>query len=199
MNPIHSDAVGQLTAHLNALPAGPVEDSASLIARLVQAWPDLGGTDAEATYGHKLKRMEDPRWEPPRLTFALERHGATVLGSTRAAVHNWVVDTDAGCATITAESTRQVRERARPLKVGQLADELLTGIEAGTHDDPRLEWISPNEVVVVIRLAIPPTVKETTQARRKRLRAVLDPEMIARGWSTTPKPWRYLRLPKDGA
>ncbi len=42
----------------------------------------------------KLGRMEDVRWEPPVLSFRIERHGAMGVGSTRAELQNWRVDFD---------------------------------------------------------------------------------------------------------
>ena len=51
---------------------------------LSEVWDDLGGSDCGMA-GHKLiGRMEHVEWNPPVLTFTIERHGGTVLGSTRA-------------------------------------------------------------------------------------------------------------------
>ena len=44
-------------------------------------------------WASKLGRMEKVEWQPPYLTFSIERHGATVKGSTRAELQNWQVDT----------------------------------------------------------------------------------------------------------
>jgi hypothetical protein len=36
--------------------------------------------------------MEDLEWNPPMLSFIIERHGAMVLGSTRAENQRWEID-----------------------------------------------------------------------------------------------------------
>jgi hypothetical protein len=48
-------------------------------------WADLEGASDEAMEPWKLGRMENPEWLPPVLTFVVERHGGTVLGSRHSA------------------------------------------------------------------------------------------------------------------
>ena len=49
---------------------------------LREAWPDLKGSDQEGMAPYKLTedRIEQPAWEPPVLTFVIERHGGTAQG-----------------------------------------------------------------------------------------------------------------------
>src|SRR5690348_3540304 len=73
---------------------------ADLVRELERVWYDLHSSSDEKMATHKLSRLEQPEWNPPCLTFAIERHGGTVLGSTRAELQWWIVDLDAGTATV---------------------------------------------------------------------------------------------------
>src|SRR5207237_966444 len=96
---------------LSSLAPGPVEDVSTLERLLEAAWASLGGETFERTYAEKLVgRIESPRWEPPALLFELERHGATSMGSSRAALHTWAVDIRSHDAVVVRESHRQVRQ-----------------------------------------------------------------------------------------
>ena len=89
----------ELRNYLNTLEPGPVEETTHLERLLAEVWDDLGG-DNGGMAGHKLiRRMERVEWHRPILTFLIERHGGTVLGSTRAELQRWSVDLDRGTAT----------------------------------------------------------------------------------------------------
>ena len=61
--------------------------------------------------GHKLiGRMENVEWHPPILTFLIERHGGTVLGSARAELQRWTVDLDRRTATCERVGHRQFHQ-----------------------------------------------------------------------------------------
>ncbi|SRR5579875_1064949 len=80
---------------LRAVPAGPVTDSelsAELITRLTSCWGSLDGSNAENMQASKLDRAEQIMWEPPLLSFCIERHGGTTKGSVYADLHVWTID-----------------------------------------------------------------------------------------------------------
>jgi hypothetical protein len=82
-----------LRAHLSTLPSGAVQDISKLEKLLVDVWDMLPGSSAQGMRSYKLSgRMENPAWQPPCLTFQIERHGGTVMGSTRAELHTCHVD-----------------------------------------------------------------------------------------------------------
>ena len=54
-------------------------------------------------------RMEDVTWELPLLSFTIERHGAMVLGSTKADAHRWTLDVAAMTASHEPLGSRLVR------------------------------------------------------------------------------------------
>ena len=72
-------------------PVGSIDRNTSAGKRvfdaLVDAWPNLPGSDDQSTFAEKLWRTEKLEWRPPMITFRLERHGGTVNGSTRADLH----------------------------------------------------------------------------------------------------------------
>ena len=72
-----------------AVPPPPARE---IEAHLAPVWDALAGDDGGMTSRKLHGRMEVVLWNPPRLTFYIERHGATVLGSSRAEVQEWTVD-----------------------------------------------------------------------------------------------------------
>lgn len=84
------DGLRQLNHFLAALSNGPIADDckAKLKPLVAQAWRELSINDHTNMLSEKLiGRMETPSWEPPNLYFAIERHGQTVNGSSRATVY----------------------------------------------------------------------------------------------------------------
>jgi hypothetical protein len=176
----------ELRNHLISLPPGTisVEASKGVEKLLIDAWPKLKiRTDDEHLERYKLGgRTENLAWNPPHLTFDIERHGATVQGSSRAHVHSWTVDVREGTAGMALAGTRQVRPMDKPVKVQPIAEEIAALIRDGKQD-PRLEWKSHTDVRVLISVIFPATNQQTTAGRRKRFRVALDAFLIQKGWT----------------
>jgi hypothetical protein len=103
----------------------------------------------------KLARMEAVRWEPPILSFTIERHGAMALGSTRAELQHWRVDFDlirASC--VKDRGYRQLLPRAERVKAEPVATEIAEAINAGRADE-RLSWGRDGTVRVVLTKVFP--------------------------------------------
>src|SRR2546429_4466150 len=84
--------------------------------------------------------MDTRRWEPPKLRFEVERHGAMMAGgSPRAEVQSWGVDGDTGSAEVEDVRPRQIHPMAGRLDVRLLAVQTADLVSAGAADD-RLEW-----------------------------------------------------------
>lgn len=182
-----------LYEYLSALRPGPVEDRDQLICHLQACWEDLTGSKRAAMTSWKLNRLEDPRWEPPLLSFAVERHGAIVGGgSTRAEMQGWVVDARSGRARIQRTGHRQIRPSASRLDVRPIVDEIVYAISENVEDD-RLNWSDDRHVVrVAISKVIPDDgFRQTIAGRRKRFRTALDSRLAEIGWKTTTTPYRY--------
>jgi hypothetical protein len=125
--------------------------------------------------------------EAPILTFQLERHGATVNGSSRTELHDWHVDLEQSTATINKTGRRQLEKMAprmdTQLKAQEVADNILNG-----RDHLSLSWENNREyVVIVIDKIIPKAVPQTTQKRRQRFRKELNKILLEQGWTRKDK------------
>jgi hypothetical protein len=79
-------ALSRLKALLIKARPGPVENT-EVEGLLIECWGLLGGSSQEGTTADKLSgRIENLRWQPPYLLFQIERHGGTVMGSSRAEI-----------------------------------------------------------------------------------------------------------------
>jgi hypothetical protein len=179
-----SAMLAALRDFLRRLPAGPIADPRDLVSHLVPCWEQFHGSSSEGTEAYKLSRIEDVMWDPPCLSFTIERHGGTVMGS-RAALHKWTVDIDGQKASCEPSfSYRQIRKRQPPLLVEPLADDVAQKIISGAAA-PELSWKSDSLVRVLIQTVIPagPGVpQQTLRGRRKRFRTALEVQLQQGGW-----------------
>src|SRR5262245_57885057 len=98
-----------LSSFLATLPQGPITDTSTLARLLADAWHDFAGSNYAGMEGRKLldRNIEYVAWTPPLLTFTVERHGATVLGSTRAKLQEWTLDLEMRTASFVEKRHRQ--------------------------------------------------------------------------------------------
>lgn len=191
----------QLRQYLNSIPSGAAPDVGEVERLLVRAWDAFHFEgDETGMAGHKLRgRMEDVRWNPPFLSFSIERHGATVLGSTRAELHDWRINVEqVRAAVVVRQSFRQVSRPRPPLYVEGMVDEVASLIVAGKHDQ-RLRWREDGSVQVLIGKLLPKhsAVRETLAGRRKRFARALRERLAACGWTLVvgAAPHTYRRAP----
>ena len=142
----------------------------------------------------KLGRMEGPEWRPPLLTFSIERHGAMVLGGTRADLQRWTVNLDTLTASVEVAGRRQLRPLAPRLNVAPLVAEIVELVAAGVEDD-RLGWSTDRQTVRVRISKIIPAdgFQQTVAGRRKRFRDKLTAAMAASGWSVGAAAGTFVR------
>lgn len=159
------------------------ENCNTIWSLLGNCWTALEGSDAENTKWNKLYRSESIQWNPPILSFILERHGGLVLGSTRADVHYWNVDVEMGTASIERKGYRQ-KERTSPrMNTKPIAQEIAKLILNGALDS-RLNWDADKEYVILTISKIIPEAcyQRTTQGRRDKFKAYLEEILIEHGW-----------------
>jgi len=164
--------------------SGPINDSAEHECLLAACWKQIAGSDEERMGGHKLHgRMENVSWDPPQLTFKIERHGQTVCGSSRASIHKYRLNVDEKTADIDIAGHRQLRPMNKRLDVKAIAQEVAKLILDNQHDD-RLKWSSNDKVTVLIGKIIPAdsAPSQTVSGRRKRFRKVVDELLTTSGW-----------------
>ena len=152
---------------------------------LEQCWDGLKGAKETSMEAWKLSgRIEDLDWDPPLLSFTIERHGRTVNASSRADLHRWTVDVEKGEASWNPAGHRQLTPMAKRFKAAPVAEEIVRLILEGVDCDPRLEWISRSEVHVDIANIVPDGgSNQTTAERRKLFRKECEDRLKAQGWN----------------
>lgn len=175
-----------LMAFLRRLPTGQVpNDRLSALKDLVESWwDDFDGADYGGMEPYKLRnRIEKAEWNPPVLSFIIERHGGTVLGSSRATLQRWSLNLDDMTADCDESGYRQLEPLNPPLKVDPIATEI-AGAILGHEKHSHLDWLKNGGVRVRTTellggQAIP---KQTMDGRRQRLRKRLFSLLEPHGW-----------------
>jgi len=178
------DSLKGLSKLPDGIAPGPVpEDIRGRIVRLLAAcWDDLDRPDTRLD-SYKLNRIESLEWDPPNLNFTIERHKGILYGSTRAELQHWSVDLDNGIAGYTS-TYRQFYPRQAPWKAEPVAEQVAQSI-IKENNDPRLQWLGPDKVVILIREILPQfdsSPKQTIEGRRKRFYRALDDYLEPLGW-----------------
>ena len=179
-----STAFDLLKARLFTLAPGEVAESGSIAGLLSGCWHEFAGANSHRMHAGKLGRIETVRWDPPVLSFRIERHGSIGLGSTRAELQNWRVDLDRKTAQCSlSRSYRQALPRADVVKIEPIAQELAESIALG-HSDPRLKWQGDGTVRVLMAKVLPydSGYMQTVTGRRRRLRGALGTLLAENGW-----------------
>lgn len=174
----------ELEDYLQSIEPGRIAEAGQIERLLAGAWDGLGGDDGGMAGRKLVGRMERVEWRPPLLTFLIERHGGTALGSTRAELQRWSVDLDRRTATCERAGHRQLSPMAGRVDVGPIAEEVVWLILGGLAND-RLRWLGEGRVRVEMGRIFPERsgYKQTVQGRRKRLRDALIRRLSPLGWS----------------
>ena len=182
----------RLRQFLTNLSAGhvPQEIEPELVQLLEDCWDMFSGSDQEGMGVYKIQRMEDPWWNPPILSFTIERHGATVLGSTRAELQEWVVDLDRRVSECQAIGYRQLYPKEAPVDVKPIVEELVSLIISGCQDE-RLQWSGTARLRIltgrILSAGLIP--KQTLEGRRKRFLKALEERLAPHGWQRRGSWW----------
>lgn len=170
-----------------------------LLSALESVWSSIPGTRETSMAEHKLRRAESLTWNPPLLTFKLERHGRTMDGSTRAELQQWTLDLNTASATQHTAGFRQLSPTAPRLKVGPIADRIAQAI-TDREDYPGLRWKpGKNEVRIQIDdVIVADGFQQTISGRRKRFRKALEELLTPKGWTPVPGRalWTYGTMPR---
>lgn len=178
-----SEWVARLRDHLASVPPGLIKDHDAVESLLVDCWADLDGSDYESMDSSKLQgRMESVEWNPPILSFEIERHGETVVGSTRASLHEWRVDVERETTEASTSRYRQLYPQS-PRWKHEPAVKTVLELIVNRVDDHRLKWNS-DKTRVRIRIAeiVPSGHPDTTTSRRKRFAKAVRERLGATGW-----------------
>ena len=160
----------ELEDYLRTIEPGRIVRTGNLEHLLAGVWHTLSGDDGGMAGRKLIGRMERVEWQPPILSFRVERHGGTVLGSTRGEMQHWTVDLDRKTATVNQIRHRQLSPMASRVDVKPIADEI-TGLVLGGVIDDRLCWLGDGRVRIEMSKIFPELsgYKQTVQGRRRRL------------------------------
>jgi hypothetical protein len=179
-----TNAFALLKKHLFALVPGEIAETGRVTALLAACWHEFVGAESQRMHAGKLGRIENVRWEPPVLSFRIERHGAMGVGSTRAELQHWRVDLDRKTAQCErSRSYRQALPRAEGVRIEPIARELADSIIAGRVDQ-RLKWQGDETVRILMAKVFPydSGYMQTVTGRRRRLREALGTLLAQNGW-----------------
>ena len=148
---------------------------------------------------HKIGgRAHGFNWKSPILSFEIDRHGGTVIGSTRAERQMWTIDVEKRTARSATVGYHQLTPRASNFKAEPVVLQFVDVISQRLVTPPgwKLTWISNDEIRVVVRSMLPDQsgFQKTIQGRTKRLRERLISAIGEKGWRVTNKSGAYLRL-----
>jgi hypothetical protein len=159
-----------------------VPDTAKLESLLADSWAHLDGSSASHMTGKKLwNRMENVHWQPPILSFAVERHVAPA--SSQAVLQHWMVDFHNNTAAITKTEERTLHRLSLRVSVEEAGDEIARAIIEGSNDD-RLEWDEDGTACVVASWVVPKESAfwHTLGTRRMKLSNYIGHVLADHGW-----------------
>ena len=178
------------TGHLNDTDTSRVE------VFLSKHWDQLFEDSGGGMQGFKVRgRTEEMEWQPPVLSFRIERHGATVLGSSRAEMQHWQLDADHCVAGFNGDSYRQLRPMNSRLDAEIIARELAPFI-LERKADPRLQWTGNGKVRILSTgiLGGESIPAKTLDGRRKRLRKAVLRLIEPHGWIANGSYYELVRV-----
>lgn len=179
-----------LRAYLKQIPKGSIADPTELAKLLAGCWDEFVG-DYGGMAPHKLHgRMEQVLWKPPMLDFVIERHGATVMGSSRAELQHWTVNIEQKTANMQVVSYRQISPRQASVDINPIAKKLVSLIISGRQDE-RLQWFADGRVRLLTRRILSSDLvpKQTFEGHRKRLRKAMEKRLAPHGWQCLGSWW----------
>lgn len=177
-----------LIEFLTNLAPGPISDTSGLQEVLFNCWESIEGSGAGGMKAYKLSsRIEKPKWEPPLLTFEIERHGGTVLGSSRADIQRWTINTSLMEADVSESGYRQLTPNSPAWTVKQ-AEAAAEGVANAVRNRQGHDWITHLKnggLKINIALIVPSNAAtQTITGRRKKFWKILD-EKLSPDWSRT--------------
>jgi hypothetical protein len=186
--------IENLVRVLNRVPAGAIPASISdeLFKYVVASWNEFSGSSITNMDALKILRDDGPdevTWHPPCLSFVIDRHGATVLGSTRAEKQQWTLNLEKRTADQMPIGYRQLRPNASKLDVKPLADGVRKAVQEGPSSPSQLVsdgiivWKNDDELTVFHgKIVRGGGYQRTVSGRRKRFIADLKAKMELFGW-----------------
>jgi len=179
--------VDDLDRAFASLQPGEVLDPSGLDRLLAELWTEFKGSNDGGMEGYKLLgRMERVHSQPPVLSFVVERHGGTVMGSTRAELQHWEIDVVERTARLVKVGHRQLKSMSARTEIKELAAEIALRIVSG-EDDDRIKRFEDRSVKILVTKIFPTGsgFQRTVSGRRKRLLQYVAETLSKAGWVET--------------
>ena len=177
----------RLRSRLANLEPGTIDVDSEVAGDLASSWDALSGSDQKSMTADKVDRLENLTWNPPLLSFDIERHGGTVRGSSRAEVHTWTVDVMAATANVNTGRFRQINARAATWDANNAVEVVLKAVEEHRYE-PYFKW-KGDDFRVLTGNIIPEGPIQTTAGRSKRFRTLLADRLTTNGWQPQGQYW----------
>ncbi len=191
-----------LRSFLREVSPGAILETETLEGLLLACWDQFTGADSQGMKADKLiSRVQGLRWDPPVLSFKIERHGGVALGSIYAEVQSWHVDLEQLTASCTPARGRLVRKRQDRLQLEPLVNRVTNAVE-GRIDDECLKWLGETRLRVLVGRIIPTdsAAPQTIAGRRNRLGNAIEVALALLGWQKVSgtSPHTYERTTPPG-
>ncbi len=175
----------ELRNYLASLPTGPIAAPSHLKRLLASCWNDFEGSHQENMKADKLgnRQMEEVEWEPPILSFTIERYRVTLLGSAQTERHRWEVNVGTKEAICYNPGFRRIQPRQPPRNVAPIVKEVVRLIRS--HQETEwLKWNKDGSVRVVIGKVFPvfPNLNKHLIWQRERFRTKVEESLTTAGW-----------------
>ena len=164
---------------------------------LAEVWDMFTGSEEAEMAPYKVTRAEQLQWGPPVLSFIIERHGGTVLGSTRAELQEWYINFETMEASYEEKGYRQLYPTAERWKAEPVAKEIAKLI-LENKEDPRIQWVGDNRVKILTSKIIPTSYRQTLIGRKRRFYRALDEILGPFGWKRAPNSNVYEKIEGKG-
>ena len=165
---MNSAKLTELRNLLREVSPGAVLETDTLERLLVACWNQFNGADSQGMKADKLiGRIGDAWWDPPVLSFEIERHGGVALGSVYAEVQSWSIDLEQLTASCTRAPGPLVSKRQDRLQLEPPVNRITNAVQGGINDE-WLEWRDKSRVRILVGRIIPTSAaaKQTVIARR---------------------------------
>ena len=183
------DALHFLIHKLEIVPTGPLNETqqSETLAILREHWDNIAGANETSMTAFKLDRAIAVQWHHGErtLSFEIERHGATVKGSSRAARQQWVVDLINCTAQQSVDGYNQLRPRDKSFLTAPAVAKIVALVKAGpeTPTPDGAGWkdgalrIQPSVLFGLVSDS-----KQTQTNRTRNLRIATGKELTLLGW-----------------
>jgi len=175
----------ELRNFLASLPPGSIAAPSHLERILASSCHDFEYSNQENMKAGELKNreIEEVEWEPPILSFTIERYRVTLLGSATSERHRWEVNVVTKEAFCNKTGSGRTNPNQPPINVEPIVEEVVRLIK--NHQKTEwLKWQDDGSVHVVMGKVFPVStnLNKHLSRQRERFRAKVAESLTTAGW-----------------